>query len=71
MFCTKACKLYSKHWSFREQAIKEVHKQLYELDPQTHKDDVKSLLRAALFVFNRAIKDNVVAVSYYACYGLF
>jgi len=64
LYCSfKACKLYSKHWSFREQALAEVYKQMSELDTQTNKEDVKGLLRAATFVFNRAIKDNVVAVS--------
>ena len=36
---------------------------MMQLDVSANKDEAKTLMRAALLVFNRAIKDNVLSVS--------
>ncbi|KAM4012224.1 centrosomal protein of 104 kDa-like [Anomaloglossus baeobatrachus] len=54
---------YSKTWSYREDALVAVYKKLSDVPTTTSKDDLKSMLRAAVFLIRRAIKDKVSAVS--------
>ena len=55
-------KAYSKTWSFREDALLEVYKQMSQMPPGD-KEDAKAKLRATVFLINKAIKDKVLAVS--------
>lgn len=54
-------KAYSKTWSYREDALLAVYKQMQEL-PAGNKDDARSMLRASLFLIKKAIADKVYAV---------
>ncbi|NXE76319.1 CE104 protein, partial [Cochlearius cochlearius] len=53
---------YSKTWSYREDALLAVYKKLMEVSVYTPKDDLKNMLRAAVFLVRRAIKDIVSSV---------
>ncbi|XP_063209764.1 centrosomal protein of 104 kDa [Chroicocephalus ridibundus] len=53
---------YSKTWSYREDALLAVYKKLVEISVNTPKDDLKNMLRAAVFLVRRAIKDIVSSV---------
>ncbi|XP_073417902.1 centrosomal protein of 104 kDa [Dendrobates tinctorius] len=53
---------YSKTWSYREDALVAVYKKLSDIPTTTSKDDLKNMLRAAVFLIRRAIKDKVSAV---------
>ncbi|XP_071623465.1 centrosomal protein of 104 kDa [Heliangelus exortis] len=53
---------YSKTWSYREDGLLAVYKKLEEMSVNTPKDDLKSMLRAAVFLVQRAIKDMVSSV---------
>ncbi|NWU93815.1 CE104 protein, partial [Upupa epops] len=53
---------YSKTWSYREDALLAVYKKLTEMSINTLKDDLKNILRAAVFLVTRAIKDIVSSV---------
>ncbi|XP_075695608.1 centrosomal protein of 104 kDa isoform X2 [Rhinoderma darwinii] len=53
---------YSKTWSYREDALLAVHKKLSDVPTATSKDDLKNMLRAAVFLIRRAIKDKVTSV---------
>ncbi|NXP51727.1 CE104 protein, partial [Heliornis fulica] len=53
---------YSKTWSYREDALLAVYKKLMEVSVNTPKDDLKNMLRAAIFLVRRAIKDIVSSV---------
>ncbi|NXX11779.1 CE104 protein, partial [Podargus strigoides] len=53
---------YSKTWSYREDALLAVYKKLMEMSVNTPKDDLKNMLRAAIFLVQRAIKDIVSSV---------
>uniref|UniRef100_A0A8D0GX11 Centrosomal protein of 104 kDa n=1 Tax=Sphenodon punctatus TaxID=8508 RepID=A0A8D0GX11_SPHPU len=53
---------YSKTWSYREDALLAVYKKLMEISTDTPKDDLKNLLRGAVFLIRRAIKDIVSSV---------
>ncbi|XP_014807914.1 PREDICTED: centrosomal protein of 104 kDa [Calidris pugnax] len=53
---------YSKTWSYREDALLAVYKKLLEVSVNTPKDDLKNMLRAAIFLVRRAIKDIVSSV---------
>ncbi|KFO93218.1 Centrosomal protein of 104 kDa [Buceros rhinoceros silvestris] len=53
---------YSKTWSYREDALLAVYKKLLEMSVNTPKDDLKNMLRAAIFLVRRAIKDIVSSV---------
>ena len=55
-------KAYSKTWSYREDALLAVYKQMKEMPPGTSKDEAKSTLRASTFLIKRAIDDKVYAV---------
>uniref|UniRef100_A0A8C0AGL4 Centrosomal protein of 104 kDa n=1 Tax=Bos mutus grunniens TaxID=30521 RepID=A0A8C0AGL4_BOSMU len=53
---------YSKTWSHREDALLTLHKQLTDTPVGTPKEDLKSTLRAAVFLVRRAIRDIVTPV---------
>ncbi|NXC18175.1 CE104 protein, partial [Corythaeola cristata] len=53
---------YSKTWSYREDALLAVYKKLMEMSVNAPKDDLKNMLRAAIFLVRRAIKDMVSSV---------
>ncbi|NWY62131.1 CE104 protein, partial [Chionis minor] len=53
---------YSKTWSYREDALLAVYKKLMETSVNTPKDDLRNMLRAAIFLVRRAIKDIVSSV---------
>ncbi|KAM6240815.1 centrosomal protein of 104 kDa [Porphyrio hochstetteri] len=53
---------YSKTWSYREDALLAVYKKLMEMPVDTPKDDLKNMLRAAIFLVRRAIRDIVSSV---------
>ncbi|XP_041377426.1 centrosomal protein of 104 kDa-like [Gigantopelta aegis] len=55
-------KAYSKTWSFREDSLLAVYKQLEMLPTSVSKDEAKSMFRAAVFLVKRAIDDKVYAV---------
>ncbi|KAM9706716.1 centrosomal protein of 104 kDa isoform 2-T2 [Dama dama] len=53
---------YSRMWSHREDALLTLHKQLTDTPLGTPKEDLKSTLRAAVFLVRRAIRDIVTPV---------
>ncbi|XP_061457125.1 centrosomal protein of 104 kDa isoform X2 [Rhineura floridana] len=53
---------YSKTWSYREDSLLAIYKKMMEVSTSTPKDDLKSLLRGAIFLTVRAIKDIVSSV---------
>ncbi|NXJ92107.1 CE104 protein, partial [Corythaixoides concolor] len=53
---------YSKTWSYREDALLAVYKKLMEMPVNAPKDDLKNMLKAAIFLVRRAIKDIVSSV---------
>lgn len=55
-------KAYSKTWSFREEALLTLYQQLVDTPAGTPKEDLKGLLRAAVFLTRRAIQDIVTPV---------
>ena len=62
MWFVKAGKLYSKHWSLREDALKTILQTMRETDEMAGRDVAYMLLRGALMAFNRAVRDSVFAV---------
>ncbi|XP_019396765.1 PREDICTED: centrosomal protein of 104 kDa isoform X3 [Crocodylus porosus] len=53
---------YSKTWSYREDALLAIYKKLMEISVSTPKEDLKNMLRAAVFLIRRATKDIVSSV---------
>ncbi|XP_051895592.1 centrosomal protein of 104 kDa isoform X2 [Pristis pectinata] len=53
---------YSKTWSYREDALLAVYKKLSTVSDDVSKDELKNMLRAAIFLVRRAIKDKVSSV---------
>ncbi|XP_048417121.1 centrosomal protein of 104 kDa isoform X1 [Stegostoma tigrinum] len=53
---------YSKTWSYREDALLAVYKKLSMIPEGTPKDEVKNMLKAAIFLIRRAMKDKVSSV---------
>lgn len=53
---------YSKTWSNREEALHTLYQQLVDTPVGTPKEDLKSLLRAAVFLIRRSIRDIVTPV---------
>ncbi|KAI1231481.1 hypothetical protein IHE44_0007933 [Lamprotornis superbus] len=54
---------YSRSWSCREGALLTVYKKLMEVSVDTPKEDLRNMLRAAVFLVKRAIKDTVSSAS--------
>ncbi|XP_071431533.1 centrosomal protein of 104 kDa isoform X1 [Pithys albifrons albifrons] len=53
---------YSRIWSYREDALLAVYEKLMEVSVNTPKEDLRDMLRAAVFLVRRAIKDTVSSV---------
>ncbi|XP_041129339.1 centrosomal protein of 104 kDa-like isoform X2 [Polyodon spathula] len=53
---------YSKTWSYREDALLAVYKKLMEVPAGTSKDDLKTMMRAAVFLVRKALVDKVASV---------
>lgn len=53
-------KAYSKTWSYREDALTSVHRQMRDFSGG--KEEAKSFLRAAIFLVKRGVDDKVYAV---------
>ncbi|NXI83559.1 CE104 protein, partial [Rhipidura dahli] len=53
---------YSRTWSYREDALLAVYTKLMEVPVDTPKEDLRNMLRAAVFLVERAIKDTVSSV---------
>ena len=63
ILCAQVSKAYSKTWSYREDALLAVYKQMQEL-PVRDKEEAKTMMRAAIFLVKRGIDDKVYAVSH-------
>lgn len=55
---------YSKTWSYREDALLAVYKKLSELSPATPKEELRNMIRAAVFLVKKALLDKVSSVSH-------
>ncbi|XP_061625287.1 centrosomal protein of 104 kDa isoform X2 [Phyllopteryx taeniolatus] len=53
---------YSKSWSNREAALLAVHKKLLEVPSTTPKDELRNMIRAAVFLVKRALLEKVSPV---------
>ncbi|XP_012425851.5 centrosomal protein of 104 kDa [Taeniopygia guttata] len=53
---------YSRMWSHREDALLTVYKKLMEVSVDAPKEDLRNMLRAAVFLVRKAIKDTVSSV---------
>ncbi|NWT95081.1 CE104 protein, partial [Urocynchramus pylzowi] len=53
---------YSRTWSCREDALLAVYKKLMEVSVDTPKEHLRNMLKAAVFLVRRAIKDTVSSV---------
>lgn len=53
---------YSKTWSYREDSLLAIYKKMMEVPVSMPKDELKNLLRGAVFLIMRAIKDIVSSV---------
>ncbi|XP_061129093.1 centrosomal protein of 104 kDa [Syngnathus typhle] len=53
---------YSKSWSNREDALLAVHKKLLEVPSTTPKEELRSMIRAAVFLVKRALSEKVSSV---------
>ncbi|KAM6435484.1 centrosomal protein of 104 kDa isoform 1-T3 [Liasis olivaceus] len=53
---------YSKTWSYREDSLLAIYKKMTEASVSTPKEELKNMLRGAIFLVVRAIKDIVSSV---------
>ncbi|XP_036389975.1 centrosomal protein of 104 kDa [Megalops cyprinoides] len=53
---------YSKTWSYREDALLAVYKKLQEAPAGTPKEELRTMMRAAVFLARKAITDKVSSV---------
>ncbi|XP_077998414.1 centrosomal protein of 104 kDa-like [Glandiceps talaboti] len=53
---------YSKTWSYREDAYVAIHKQMEEMSTGTDKEDLRNMLRAAIHLIQKGLRDKVFAV---------
>ncbi|KAM9350454.1 centrosomal protein of 104 kDa [Symphorus nematophorus] len=53
---------YSKTWSYREDALLAVYKKLLEVSPTTSKEELRNMIRAAVFLVKKALLDKVSSV---------
>lgn len=53
---------YSKTWSNREEALLAVYKRLVEMSPTPPKEELRNMIRAAVFLVKRALLDKVSPV---------
>ena len=57
----KVSKAYSKTWSFRDESLTDMQGRMMAF--QGSKEEAKVMMRAAIFLDNKALKDKVYAVS--------
>ncbi|XP_033095811.1 centrosomal protein of 104 kDa-like isoform X2 [Anneissia japonica] len=55
-------KLYSKTWSYREEALLMVKSKLEDVEEGTDKEELRPLLRAATFVVSKGLRDKVFGI---------
>ncbi|CAM9801561.1 unnamed protein product [Lampetra planeri] len=53
---------YSKTWSYREDALLAIYRQMAELKEGMAREDIRAMLRAAIFLVRRALRDQVTSV---------
>ncbi|XP_047457260.1 centrosomal protein of 104 kDa isoform X2 [Mugil cephalus] len=53
---------YSKSWCYREDALLTVYKKLSEVSPTTPKEELRNMIRAAIFLVKKALLDKVPSV---------
>uniref|UniRef100_A0A7N6BGP9 Centrosomal protein of 104 kDa n=1 Tax=Anabas testudineus TaxID=64144 RepID=A0A7N6BGP9_ANATE len=53
---------YSKTWSYREDALLAVYKRLLDVSPTTPKEELRNMIRAAVFLVKKGLLDKVSAV---------
>ncbi|KAK2897889.1 centrosomal protein of 104 kDa isoform X2 [Channa argus] len=53
---------YSKTWSYREEALLAVYKRLLEVSPTTPKEELRNMIRAAVFLVKKGVTDKILAV---------
>ncbi|XP_063965860.1 centrosomal protein of 104 kDa-like isoform X1 [Lytechinus pictus] len=58
----KVMKIYSKSWALREEGFGDVRSQVEELDEGKDKEEVRAVLRAAIFLATKGLKDKVFTV---------
>nr|XP_046252684.1 centrosomal protein of 104 kDa isoform X2 [Scatophagus argus] len=54
--------VYSKSWSCREDALVAVYKKLLELSPRTPREELRTMIRAAVFLIKKTLLDKVSPV---------
>ncbi|XP_044066906.1 centrosomal protein of 104 kDa [Siniperca chuatsi] len=54
--------MYSKTWSYREDALLAVYKKLLKLSPTTPREELRNMIRAAVFLVKKALLDKVSSV---------
>lgn len=59
---SKVAGVYSKMWSYREDALLTVYKKLMEVPHGTPKAELRSMTRAAVFLCKKALTDKVSSV---------
>lgn len=55
--------MYSKTWSYREDALLVVYRRLVEVSPSTPKEELRNMIRAAVFLVKKSLLDKVSSVS--------
>uniref|UniRef100_A0A4W6G8P7 Centrosomal protein of 104 kDa n=1 Tax=Lates calcarifer TaxID=8187 RepID=A0A4W6G8P7_LATCA len=54
--------VYSKTWSYREDALLVVYRRLVEVSPSTPKEELRNMIRAAVFLVKKSLLDKVSSV---------
>ncbi|XP_026189036.1 centrosomal protein of 104 kDa [Mastacembelus armatus] len=54
--------VYSKTWSYREEALLAVYKRLLVVSPTMPKEELRNMIRAAVFLVKKALLDKVSSV---------
>ncbi|XP_058498819.1 centrosomal protein of 104 kDa isoform X1 [Solea solea] len=54
--------VYSKTWSYREDALLAVYKKLSDVSPTTPKEELRNMMRSAVFLVKKALSDKVSSV---------
>ncbi|GAA6223456.1 centrosomal protein of 104 kDa [Lates japonicus] len=53
---------YSKTWSYREDTLLAVYRRLVEVSPSTPKEELRNMIRAAVFLVKKSLLDKVSSV---------
>uniref|UniRef100_A0A8C6UAT5 Centrosomal protein of 104 kDa n=1 Tax=Neogobius melanostomus TaxID=47308 RepID=A0A8C6UAT5_9GOBI len=59
---TIVCAAYSKNWSYREDAVAAVHQRLLEASPTGSKEELRVMIRAAVLLVKKTLRDKVSSV---------